>query len=95
VDYISSLILANPTIYLDEIQYELEVNLNIQVSLSTIYQTMVRMAITNKKISAEAAERDEMLRATWMAVNGNIPLEYMVWLDEASVDDRTNLRMNG
>ncbi|KAF9071913.1 hypothetical protein BDP27DRAFT_1198563, partial [Rhodocollybia butyracea] len=95
VNYISSLIQANPTLYLDEIQHELEAALDTEVSLSTIYRTLVRIAISSKKISKEAVERDELLLATWMAVNGTTPLEYMVWLDEASVDDRTNLRSNG
>lgn len=95
INYISSLIQANPTLYLDEIQHDLEAALDVNVSLSTIYRTLVRIAISNKKISKEAAERDELLRATWMAVNGITPLEYMVWLDEASVDDCTNLRSNG
>ena len=94
IDYISSLIQANPTLYLDEIQHELEQNFDIYISLSTIYCTLVQIATNNKSISAEAAERDELLHATWMAANGTIPLEYMVRLDEASVDDRTNLRLN-
>ncbi|KAF8991011.1 hypothetical protein BDQ17DRAFT_1309077 [Cyathus striatus] len=30
------------------------------------------------------------LRAIWQAVNGKIPMEYFVWIDEAAVDDYTN-----
>jgi len=40
-------------------------------------------------------ERNELLRATWQAEHGDIPAEYFVWLDESSVDDRTNQRPNG
>ena len=36
-----------------------------------------------------------MLRATWQAEYGDIPAEYFVWLDESSVDDKTNQRTGG
>ena len=32
---------------------------------------------------------------TWQAEYGNIPAEYFVWLDEASVDDQTNQCRDG
>jgi hypothetical protein len=37
-----------------------------------------------------ASERNELLRATWQAAYGEIPMEFFVWLDEAAVDDHTN-----
>ena len=40
-------------------------------------------------------ERNELLRATWQAAYGEIPAEYFVWLDESSVDNRTNQRTSG
>lgn len=46
-------------------------------------------------MTSEAVERNELLRATWQAAYGDIPAEYCVWLDESSVDDRTNQRTRG
>ena len=51
--------------------------------------------MTHKQISKTAAERNELLRATWQAEYGDIPAEYFVWLDESSVDDKTNQRNQG
>ena len=51
--------------------------------------------MTRKHVANEALERNELLRATWQATYADIPAEYCVWLDEASVDDRTNQRTMG
>jgi hypothetical protein len=53
------------------------------------------MAMTHKKQAKQASERNELLRATWQAQYGDIPAEYFVWLDESSVDDKTNQCMEG
>ena len=46
-------------------------------------------------MSKVAAERNELLRATWIAAYGHIPKEYFVFLDESSVDDITGQRRKG
>ena len=51
--------------------------------------------MTHKHVANEALERNELLRATWQAAYADIPADYCVWLDEASVDDRTNQRAMG
>jgi len=51
--------------------------------------------MTHKQISKTAIERNELLRATWQAEYGDIPAEYFVWLDELSVDNKTNQRNQG
>jgi len=53
------------------------------------------MALTKKKVANAALERNELLRATWQAAYADIPANYCVWLDEASVDDLTNQRTAG
>ncbi|KAF8227030.1 hypothetical protein L208DRAFT_1298616, partial [Tricholoma matsutake] len=93
--YISSLMDANPVIYLDEIQDKLSETHNIDVSISTIYRTLLRLAITHKQVAASAIECNELLQATWIAANGDIPKEYIVWINEAGVDDHTNQRNVG
>jgi transposase len=95
IDYISSLIHANPVLYLDEIQDQLLQYRNLEVSLATVSRALRRIALTHKKISSEAVERNELLRATWQAAYADIPAEYCVWLDESSVDNRTNQRTSG
>src|SRR3984957_9198334 len=56
---------------------------------------MRRLAMSHKWIAKEAAERDELVRATWQAEYGDVPMEAFLWLDESGVDDRTNQRREG
>ncbi|KAF7341824.1 Transposase domain-containing protein [Mycena sanguinolenta] len=95
ISYLSSVLDANPTLYLDEIQELLWENREVDVTLSTLSRALKQIAIMNKFVTREAVERDEMLRATWQAVHGDIPMEYFVWLDESSVDNRTHQRTSG
>lgn len=95
IEYILSLLADNPTIYLDEIQAKLAANREVDVSLASISRTLRRLALSHKSVAKEAAERDELLRATWIATHGNIPMDHFVWLDESSVDDITNQRQKG
>ena len=95
MNYIASLIDARPKIYLNEIQEELLNHRDVFVSIPTLSRSLRRMALTHKKVANSALERNELLRATWQAEYGDIPAEYCVWLDEASVDDLTNQRAAG
>ncbi|RDX56592.1 hypothetical protein OH76DRAFT_1324188, partial [Lentinus brumalis] len=85
----------NPVVFLDEIQAELEESRGIHVSLATLSRTLHQLSITNKKVSKAALERNQLLRATWLAEWGDVPVEYLVWIDESSVDDLTNQRRRG
>lgn len=95
MNYLASLIEGRPKIFLDELQAELDFTRNIHVSISTISRALRHLAVSHKKVASAAFERNELLRATWQAEYGDIPAEYFVWLDEASVDDLTNQRRNG
>ena len=95
VDFISSLIEENPVIYLDEIQLQLEELRGVHVSLATVSRTLHNLSLSHKKISKAALERNELLRATWLAEWGDLPAEYLVWIDESSVDNLTNQRRQG
>ena len=95
MNYISSLIDARPKIYLDEIQDELLNRRDVFISISTLSCTLHRLSMTHKHVANEALKRNELLRATWQAAYADIPAEYCVWLDKASVDDRTNQRTMG
>ena len=78
LNYISSLLDANPTLYLDEIQEKLLEIHDIEVHISTISRSLRRMALSYKGIAKEALERNELLRATWQGVHGDIPKEYIM-----------------
>nr|GAT48928.1 transposase domain-containing protein [Mycena chlorophos] len=95
INFMLSLLAANPSLYLDELQTQLFEVRGVDVALATISRSLQRVETSKKKVVSEAAERNERLRATWKATHGDIPLEYMVWLDESSVDDRTNHRTVG
>lgn len=93
--YITSILEANPVLYLDEIQDRLLEARDVSVSLATLSRTLRRLDVSNKQVAREALERNDLLRATWQAAYGDIPKEYIVWLDESSIDDRTNQRTSG
>ena len=61
MNYISSLLSANLCLYIDELQYQLSVNRNVDVSISTISCAVRSLALTNKHVSKAAAERNELL----------------------------------
>ena len=46
-----------------------------------------QLLLSNKGVSREALEGDELLQATWLAENGIAEPEELVFLDEAGVDD--------
>ena len=90
MNYIESLIDAQPKIYLDEIQDELLERRDVFISISTLSCTLHWLSMPRKHVANEALERNELLHATWQAAYADIPADYCVWLDEASVDNRTN-----
>jgi len=93
--FVSSLLDANPSLFLDELQECLIESQDVEISIATLSRTLRRLALTHKHASKAASERDELLRATWLAEYGHFPKEYFVWIDESSIDNRTNQRPNG
>lgn len=87
--YIYSILLANPTLYLDEIQEQLWNARGVDTSITTLSCALNRMAQCHKSVSKRAAEWNKLLRATRQAEYGDIPAEYFMWLDKSSVDDKT------
>ena len=82
MNYIESLIDAQPKIYLDEIQDKLLERRDVFVSISTLSCTLHQLSMTHKHVANEALERNELLRATWQAAYADIPADYCVWLDK-------------
>ena len=92
LNYLALLITAQPKIYLNEIQEELLNSRDVLVSIPTLSRSgsLHHMALTHKHVANFALGRNELLRATWQAKYGSIPVDYCVWLNAASVDDITN-----
>ena len=70
--YLTALVQARPKICLDELQEELAFNRNVDVSISTLSHSLRHWELTNKQVASAALERNEMLRATWEAENGDM-----------------------
>jgi len=64
LNFIDSILFAEPGLYLDEIQDKLRTSRDVEISISTLSRTLSRLHMTNKCIAKEAIERDELLRAT-------------------------------
>lgn len=65
INYLRSVLMANPTLYVDELRDRLDIYRGVTVSLSTVSRTLARMDLTHKHIEAQAAERNEELRTVW------------------------------
>ena len=90
INYIISLIEARPKIFLDEVQENLRHHCSREVSLSTLSHTLHRIQITHKKVTTEALERNELLRATWQAEYGDIG-----WMNQVSTTWSINIDLDG
>jgi len=93
MNYLISLIAANPKVYL-ELQEEFYVTRNADILIATISQALWHWEMSNKHVASAALERNELLQAIWQGEDSDIPPEYCVWLDEASVNDKTKQRQN-
>ena len=94
MNYISSILEANPTLYIDEIQQRLLKAQDCNVSIATICCAVRRLVLTHKKVAWEVLERDELVWATWVAEYRDVPMHTCIWLDELSIDDCTNQLQN-
>jgi len=84
--YIDTLLNWEPTIYLDEIQDKLVEDCNRDVSIASIQRAIEHLDFTQKVVSKEAKERNDLLRAIWegdMAQYDDPDL--FLFLDESAV----------
>lgn len=82
-------------LHLEEIHQKLFEGRGVDVCIPTISRALRDLLITNKKVSYHALQRNELLRATWIGEYGDIPKEYIVWLDESGVDGQDYQRTHG
>ena len=91
LNYLEAVLHAEPGLFLDELQEKLRTMRDIEVSIATLSRTLSHLAITHKSISKEAAERNEHLHATWQIDMAQYDPQQLVCIDEAGVDDQTNV----
>ena len=95
IDYLKRLIRHRPEWFLDELQYLLQTNRFVAVHFTTIHRELVHTGISTKKIRKIASERNENLRADYIAWMAQYSPEQLGFLDEVSKDERTSNRARG
>lgn len=89
------LILANPGIYLCEIQDEILRMFGVYVCVSTICKTLKNMGCTSQAMHRLAIQRSDEKRAKFMADISLYDVSMLVWLDETGCDNRNCWRKHG
>ena len=95
IHYLRQLIHDNPDHFLDELSHLLKTNRFISVHYTTIYNELLRAGITRKRLKRIAAERNEGLRAEFIARMAQYDPEELGFIDEVSKDERTVGRRYG
>ena len=96
MDDLFTLLVEDPTLYLDEIQEWLVIAHNVGLPRSTLDENLRDAGLSYKLVRKAAAERDEEAREAWRAyVARNYVPSMMVFVDETSKDDRTIYRHYG
>lgn len=92
---IIELLLENPGIFLDELQYKLHQSTSTLASISTIFRTIRRLGFTRKWLRHVSLLRSDTKRAEFIEEMGYIGANMIVWLDETGSDRRTAHRRFG
>jgi transposase len=89
------LLCDKPDLYLDEIQWFLFFECDVQVGLSTISRHLRMAKWTKKKLEKRASQRVELLRTDWRRKVSIISAEMCVFCDESGTDRRDGSRRTG
>ena len=95
LNFINSILAAEPALYLDEIQEKLHVFQDVEVLISMILRTLSWLDHTHKGIVKEALKCNKLLRATWQIDMAQYDPQQLIFIDEAGVDDHTNIWRKG
>jgi len=95
VDYLVRLIEHRPAWFLDELAELLDSNRFISVHYVTVHRTLERAGVSYKKLRRVAKERNELLRAEFVAHMAQYQPEEIGFLDETSKDECTPGRGQG
>lgn len=94
-DYLLQLVHQKPDYFLDELLSLLRTNRFISVHYSLIHRELERMGMSYKKLKKIATERNEGLRADFMARMAQYDPHHLGFIDETSKDERTLSRRYG
>ncbi|PPR03276.1 hypothetical protein CVT24_012814 [Panaeolus cyanescens] len=95
VEYLKQLVRHRPDWFLDELQHLLQTNRFIAAHFTTVHRELVRAGFTAKDIRKVALERNEELRADYIARMAQYTPDQLGFLDEVSKDERTAFRAKG
>ena len=95
IHYLLQLIRQNPDYFLDELLRMLKTNRFISVHYTTIYNELIRIKVSHKRLQRIALERNEALRADFIARMAQYDPEELGFIDEVSKDERTVGRRYG
>jgi transposase len=88
-------ILRNPGIYLHEIKAKVKAKFGVAVGSSTICKALKHMGCSRQVIQHIAIQRNEQLRAKFMAEISKYDPSMLIWLDESGCDRRHSARKWG
>ena len=95
IHYLLQLIHQNPDYFLDELLRMLKTNRFISVHYTTIHDELICTGISRKRLQCIALERNEALRANFIACMAQFSPEELGFIDEVSKDERTVGRRYG
>ncbi|KAF9227542.1 hypothetical protein BS17DRAFT_653704, partial [Gyrodon lividus] len=85
----------SPDLYLNEIQEQLQLLHDLDMSIATIWWTFKWLGLTNKQLSWTAAECSEDLQLNFTMAIGDEPPDCVVCIDESAVNVLTTYHMHG
>ena len=89
------IILQNPRIYLQEVQTKLTDIFGVLVSISTICKTLKYIGCTRQAMCHVVKQRDDKLRAEFMAEVSVYDPSMFIWMDETGCDKRNTILKYG
>ena len=89
------LVCDNPSIYLGEVQFELQRATGTIAHASTICRTLKKLGFTRKRLQLVALQRSDVLRARFQADVSTFSSEMFLFVDETGCDRRNALRKFG
>jgi transposase len=95
VQYLLRLVRQNPDYFLNELLRLLKTNRFISVHYTTIHQELSRAGVSCKRLQRIALERNEPLRAQFIARMAQFDPDELGFIDEVSKDERTVGRRYG
>jgi len=84
-----------PAAYLDEMQQFIYDSYDIDITTKSIWVYLQRAGWSRKAVQAKAAERNELLRATWRGLQPLWDDNQLVFIDESAANERTADRRYG